>query len=114
MVVYDEEERQKGAGHAPQRRGEPGGSGDEAAFYRARAKAKVQTLRAGRLERHLEELREQHQREAEKVEKLSNRLARVRKKNHNLMHQLQSMQASRSWRLLSKLSCLRARVPGKW
>jgi hypothetical protein len=117
MLVYDEEERQKGAGHAPQGRGEQGGPGDEAAFCRARAKAKVQTLRAGRLERHLEELREQYQRE---VEKLSNTLAEERRKaqslqkrNLNLTHQIRSMQASRSWRLLNELGHLRARVLGR-
>ena len=109
-LVYDEEERKKGAGHTP-RRGEPGGGpGDEAAFRRARAQAEVQGLRAKRLERRLEALREQNRRE---VAKLSSTLARVRKKNRNLVRQLQSMRASRSWKLLNKLGGLRARVLGR-
>ena len=101
MLVYDEE--RKGAGRSPG--GERGGPEDEAAFHRAKAEAKVQSLRAQRLERHLEELREQNQRE---VERLSRILARVRKKNRNLAQQLQSIRASRSLRLLNKLG----RVPG--
>jgi hypothetical protein len=100
MRVYDEE--RKDGGYAPQ--GEPE---DEAAFCRARAQAKAQSLRARRLKRHLEELREQNQRE---VERLSRILARVRKKNRNLTHQLQSMRASRSLRLLNKLGRVRARM----
>src|SRR3712207_9086214 len=43
--------------------------------------AKVQSLRAQRLKRHVEELREQNQRE---VERLSRRLTRFRKRNRNL------------------------------
>ncbi len=63
MMVYDEE--REGAGHA--QRGEPGRPEDEEAFYRTRAEAKVQSLRARRLKRQLEELREQHQRRVEKL-----------------------------------------------
>jgi len=114
MRVHEEEEEEqskKGTGRAP-RRGEPGGPGDEAAFRRLRARAEVEGLRARRLERRLEELREQNRRE---VEKLTSTLARVRKKNRNLTHQLQSMRASRSWRLLNKLGGIRTRVLGrKW
>jgi hypothetical protein len=107
MLAYDEEERKKGAGRAP-RRGEPGGGpGDEAAFRRARARAEVQGLRTRRLERRLEELREQSRRE---VQKLRSTVARVRKRNRNLARQLQSMRASRSWRLINKLGGVRDRV----
>jgi hypothetical protein len=111
-LVYDEEERKKGAGRVP-RRDEPGGRpGDEAAFRRARARAQVLGLRARRLERRLEALREQNRRE---VQKLTSTLARVRKKNRNLTHQLQSMRASRTWRLLNKLGGVNVRVLGrKW
>jgi hypothetical protein len=111
-LVYDEEEkRKKGAGHGALR-GDPdaGGPGDEAAFRRVRAQAEVQRLRAKRLERRLEDLREQNRRE---VAKLSSTLARVRKKNRNLTHQLRSMRASRSWRLINKLGDIRARVLGR-
>src|SRR5215217_1641814 len=141
MLVY-EQARKNGAGHAL-RQGEPDGLEDPA-FHRTRARAKVQSLRAKRLERRLEKLTHQHQRELEnrledlrennrkakkraleklreqnksKVEKLSRRLARTkqktRKKNRNLARQLQSMRASRSWRLLNRLGALRARVPGR-
>src|SRR5829696_6214221 len=115
LLVYDEE-RKKGAGHAALR-GEPGAGGpqDKAAFYKAKAEAeaqaKVQSLRALRLERHLEQLREQHQREVEqlreqhqrqieklqgqyqkRIEKLGRRLARIKKQNRVLENQLQSVQ----------------------
>ena len=67
--------------------------------------------------RSVEKLREQNQRE---VERLSRRLERFRKKNRNLRqrnrtltHQLQSIRASRSVRLLSKLGWIRARVLGR-
>jgi hypothetical protein len=106
-LVYEKEERNKGAGHADLRGELGGGSGDEATFRRARARAEVQGLRARRLERRLEELREQNRRE---VARLSSTLARVRKKNRNLTDQLRSMRASRSWRLLNKLGDVRARV----
>jgi flagellar biosynthesis chaperone FliJ len=101
MLAYDEE--RKGGGHALQ--GQP--EDDEAAFYRAKAQAKVQGLRVQRLQRHLKQLEEQNLRE---VEKLRSALARVRKKNQNLTHQLQSIRASRSWRLLEKLGRLRSKV----
>jgi len=106
-LVYDEEHK-KGAGHAASL-GEPGAGGpeDEAAFRRARARAEVQRLRAKRLERRLEDLREQNRRE---VAKLSSTLARVRKKNRALTDQLRSMRSSRIWRLINKLGEIRARV----
>src|SRR5829696_8856420 len=121
MLVYEEEERKKGAGLAP-RGGEPGGTDDEAAFHRARAQAKVQGLRARRLERRVQDLIEQNQKQLEKfgeqyqrrIEKLSRRLARTKtktkKKNRALMNQLRSIRASRSRRLLKKLGRLRTRV----
>src|SRR5215217_3844481 len=110
-LVYEEEERKKGAGHAAVR-GEPGGvgPGDEAAFRRAKARAEVQRLRAKRLERRLEDLREQNRRE---VAKLSSTLARVRKRNRNLTHQLRSMRSSRSRRLFNKFGGIRARILGR-
>ena len=130
MMVYNEEEEEeerKGAGgHTAPIGGERGAPEDEAAaLYRARAQAKVQTLRAHRLEQQLqklrkqellqpnpsvEKLREQDQRE---VEKLSTRLARFRKQNRNLTNQLRSIRASRSWRLLNRLARLRARALGR-
>jgi hypothetical protein len=126
LLVYDEEQRKKGAGHAALR-GEPGGGGpeDEAAFYRAKAEAKVQNLRALRLQRPLEQLREQNQREIEqlrgqhqrRIERLTRRLARTkrraRNKNRALANQLRSVRASRSWRLLNKLGRIRTRLLGK-
>src|SRR5215216_4896202 len=101
MMVYDEERKSVG-GHTPLRGERWGGPEDEAAaLYRVRAQAKAQSLRAQRFKRQLKELREHNHRE---VERLSRRLARFRKKNRNLTHQLQSIRASRSWRLLNKLS----------
>src|SRR5215217_1840961 len=110
MRVYDEE--RKGAGErTPPLGGDGGGPEDEAAaLYRARAQAKAQSLRANRLKRQLKELREHNQRE---VERLSGRLARFRKKNRTLTHQLQSIRGSRSVRLLNKLGRIRARVLGR-
>src|SRR5215218_10054074 len=116
MRVYEEEERKGAGGHTAPLRGEPlGGERGEpedeaAALYRARAQAKAQSLRANRLKRQLKELREQNQRE---VERLSKRLARFRKKNRNLTQQLQSIRASRSVRLLNKLGRIGARVLGR-
>ena len=106
VLVYEEEERKKGTGRAP-RLGVPGKQEDEAALVRVRAGAEVQGLRGKRLERRLEELREQNRRE---VAKLRSTLARVRKKNHNLTYQLQSIHTSTSWRLINKLGAIRARV----
>src|SRR5215204_3876096 len=106
VLVYEEEERKKGTGRAP-RLGVPGKPEDEAALVRVRAGAEVQGLRGKRLERRLEELREQNRRE---VAKLRSTLARVRKKNHNLTYQLQSIHTSTSWRLINKLGAIRARV----
>src|SRR5829696_3579301 len=106
VLVYEEEERKKGTSRAP-RLGVPGKPEDEAALVRVRAGAEVQGLRGKRLERRLEELREQNRRE---VAKLRSTLARVRKKNHNLTYQLQSIHTSTSWRLINKLGAIRARV----
>ena len=132
MAVY--EEKRKGAGgRTPLESERGGGHEDEAALYRARAQAKVQSLRARRLEQQVEKLRKQEllepNRSVEKllreqdhreVERLSRILARVRKKNRNLRqrnrsltHQLQSIRASRSVRLLNKLDRVRARIPGR-
>ena len=120
MLVYDQQ-RKNGARRAP-RQLEPRGPQDEAAFDRTRAQAKVQALRARRLEQRLQELTEQNQRQLEKlrgqyqrrIEKLSRRLARTKKKtkkkNRALTNQLRSIRASRSWRLLNKLARLRAKV----
>jgi hypothetical protein len=135
MTVYNEEEERKGAGeHTPPLGGERGGGPEDeaAALYRARAQAKVQTLRARRLQQQLEKLRKQEplqpnpsveklrEQDHREVERLSRILARVRKKNRNLRqsnrnltHQLQSIRASRSVRLLNKLARIRARVLGR-
>jgi hypothetical protein len=112
-LVYDQEQY-KGAYRAPLQ----GGPKNEAvALNRAKAEAKVQSLRAQRLERHLqklqeqnlslERLREQHQRE---VEKLSGHLAKAREKNRNCMRQLQNIQGSRAWRVLNKLGRLKVKA----
>jgi hypothetical protein len=131
MLVYDEQ-RKNGARRAP-RRGEPGGpQEDQAAFDRTRAQAKVQGLRAERLQRRLEDLAEHNQRELEKlrehnqgnlqklreqyqrrIEKLSRRQARTKNKNRNLAREIRNMRASRGWRLLNKLARLQARVLGR-
>jgi hypothetical protein len=135
MVVYGEEEERKGAGgHTAPLGGERGrGPEDEAAaLYRARAQAKVQTLRARRLEQQLQKLRKQEllqpnqsveklrEQDHREVERLSTRLARVRKQNRTLRQrnraltqQLQSIRASRSVRLLNKLGRIRARMLGR-
>jgi Glycosyl transferase family 2 len=133
MLVY-EQARKNGTSHALLG-DEPDGLEDPA-FDRTRARAKVQSLRAKRLERRLEDVKELHQRELEKlrennrkakkraveklkeqnkrkVEKLNSRLSTIRKENRNLVRQLQSMRASRSWRLLNRLGSLRARIPGR-
>src|SRR5215204_2976476 len=135
VLVYDEEGKRR-SGDAP-RRGELGEIEDENS-YKAKAQAKAQSLRTRRLERRLEELREQNQRLEQqlreqnqrlrlkqelreknwrRVEKLSRRLARTKKrtkkKNQNLTRQLRSMRASRSWRLLNRLARLQARVLGR-
>src|SRR5215218_222510 len=74
MLVY-EQARKNGAGHAL-RQGEPDGLEDPA-FDRTRAQAKVQSLRAKRLERRLEDVKELHQRELEKLRE-NNRKAKKR------------------------------------
>src|SRR5215210_2090819 len=63
MLVYDQA-RKNGAGRTVER-GEPDGLEDPA-FDRTRARAKVQSLRAKRLERRLQELTEHNQTELEK------------------------------------------------
>jgi hypothetical protein len=128
MLVYDEQ-RKNGARRAPPQ-GEPDGpQEDQAAFDRTRARAKVQGLRAKRLQRRLQDLTEQNQRELEKlrehnqgelqklrrqyqrrIEKLSRRQARTKKKNRNLAREIRSVRASRGWRLLNKLARLQAKV----
>ena len=110
MLAADEEEHKRGAGRYDAPGSGPDGSEDEAAFYRARAQAKVQALRARRLERQLEDLQKQNRRQ---VEKLSKALKRVRKKNRNLTQQMRTIEASRSWRLLNELARLRARLVGR-
>src|SRR5215213_5665936 len=65
MLVYDQQ-RKNGARRAPWQ-GEPGRSQDEAVFERTRAQAKVQSLRAKRLQLRLEQLTEQHQSELQKL-----------------------------------------------
>jgi len=66
------------------------------------------------VKRAVEQLREQNKRQ---IDKLSRRLDRTKKKakkeNRNLARQLQSMRASRSWRLLNKLSRFQERVLGQ-
>ena len=133
MRVYEEEDRNRAGGHTAPLRDERGGPEEEAAaLYRARAQAKTQSLRARRLEQQLEKLRKQEllepnrsveklrEQDQREVERLSTRLARFRKKNRNLRqrnrtltHQLQSIRASRSVRLLNKLGRIRARVFGR-
>src|SRR5918998_6484685 len=102
-LVYEEEERKKGADHATLR-GEPdAGSEDKAALHRARAEAKARSLQARRLQRRLEKLRERNRREVQKleeqyqrrieklrgqyerrIERLARRLARTKKKTRAL------------------------------
>ena len=66
------------------------------------------------VKRAVEQLREQNKRQ---IDKLSRRLERTKKKskkeNRNLARQLRSMRASRSWRLLNKLSRFQERVLGQ-
>jgi glycosyltransferase involved in cell wall biosynthesis len=121
VLVYEQEERKRDpadgrdSGHRSAPGGDPcGAPGDQgAALRRARARAKVESLRARRLERQLDQLSEQNRRE---VDKLATKLARVREKNRKLRRfrrQLRSIKVSRSWRLLNKLGRLRARVAGR-
>jgi hypothetical protein len=119
-LVYDEE-RKKGAGRAAGEYEPEGRPVDEAGFRRAKARAEVQGLRAKRLERRLEALREQNRREVQKlrgqhqrrVERLTRRLAKTKNKNRALTHELRSMRASRIWRLINKLGGIRAKVLGR-
>src|SRR5215212_5325846 len=83
MLVY-EQARKNGAGHALLG-DEPDGLEDPA-FDRTRVRAKVQSLRAKRLERHLEDIKEVHQRHLEDVNELNqkhleNRLEDLRENN---------------------------------
>jgi hypothetical protein len=115
MLAYNEERK---SGGDAQRGGEPGEEPeDEAAFYRAKAQAKVQSLRARRLERRLEELQEQNLREVEKLRrvlmKVRKKSRNLSKKSRNLRRQLRSMRSSRSWRLLSKLGRIWAKLPSR-
>jgi hypothetical protein len=135
-LVYEEEERKKGAGHAALRGRPDPGSEDKAALHRAKAEAKARSLQARRLQRHLEELREQNRRKIQKleeqyqrrieklreqhqrrIERLARRLARTKKrakkKNRALTNQLRSIRASRSWKVIYKLARLRAKVLGR-
>ena len=131
MMVYEEEER-KSADHTPLRGDRIGLEDEAAALYRARAQAKVHSLRAHRLEQQLQKLRKQEllqpnqsveklrEQDHREVERLSTRLARVRKQNRTLRQsnrtltqQLQSIRASRSVRLLNKLGRIRARMLGR-
>ena len=110
MLADYEEERKRDAGRHDAPGSRPGRPEDEAAsLRRARAQAEVHGLKTRRLERQLEDLQQQNRRQ---VEKLSKALKRVRKKNRNLTHQLRSIEASRSWRLLNELARLRARLGG--
>ena len=138
-LVYKEEEKRKDAHRVAQ--GGPRGLEAEAP-YRIRAEAKIQRLRARRLEQRVEELREQQARQEENfreanqrrkkeflstltkerskarsLEKQNRHLQKqnrhLQRQNRNLTRRLQSIQASRFWRLLSKLSRLRARALGK-
>src|SRR5215217_133258 len=137
-LVYKEEEKRKDAHRVA--RGGPRGLEAEAP-YRIRAEAKIQRLRARRLEQRVEELREQQVRQEENLRKanqkrkeflstltkerskarslekqnrhLQKQNRHLQKQNRNLTRRLQSIQASRFWRLLSKLGRLRARALGK-
>ena len=148
-LVYEEEEKRKGAGRAA--RGGPRGPETEAP-YRRRAEAEVQRLRVRRFKQQVEELRKQNTRQDEnyrkqeenlrrekdlrkekqrRVKELLSALAKERsiarslqkknqnlqkknqnlqKKNQNLTGTLRSIRASRSWKLLNKLSRVRTRI----
>src|SRR5215207_10023519 len=84
MLLVYEQARKNGTGHAL-REGEPDGLEDPA-FDRTRAQAKVQSLRAKRLEQRLEQLpeqlRQQHQRD------LENRLENNRKAKKRALEEL--------------------------
>jgi hypothetical protein len=73
MLAYDEE--RKGTGHAPPR-DEPGRAEDEA-LHKARVEAKVQRLRAQRLEREVEVLREWNQTLRERNQKFKEQNQRL-------------------------------------
>src|SRR5829696_8135354 len=114
-LVY-EQARKNGTGHAL-REGEPDGLEDPA-FDRTRAQAKVQSLRAKRLEQRLENLTEQHQWELEKrLEDLreNNRrskkraVEKVREQNKRKIEELQEQNK----RKLEKLSHRLARTKNK-
>ena len=79
--------------------GEPRGLSE--AYFRARAES--QTLRARRLERRVEELKSSLAKESSKARSLE-------KRNRNLEAQMQSIQASRAWRLLGRIGRVRARL----
>ncbi len=87
-------EKYKGARHAP--RGELGRPENEA-FYRPRIEAKVQSLRARRLERRAEELKSSLAEERSKARSLE-------EANRILANRLERIQASKSWRILNRLT----------
>src|SRR5215212_9674505 len=105
MLVYDQA-RKNGTGHAL-RQGEPDGLEDPA-LDRTRARAKVQSLRANRLQQRLEELRELHQRELEKrLEKLRENSRKAKKR---AVEKLREQNKRKVEKLNSRLETLNSRL----
>ena len=90
------------------------------AFFKARAEAKAQGLRARRLEQRIEELkssltqeRQRARRTQRRVGKLRGRVGQLRKENGDLMAQMQGIQASKSWKLVDGLNRIRVKILGR-
>ncbi len=126
VLVYQEQKRMEAAERAS--RGEPGGPGDEAAFYKAKAEAKIRGLRARRLEQQLEKLRKELQKpDHQEGEKPRRAPVSVRQKNRNLRQKKRilrqkkrnfrqnkrGMQSSTGWRLLGKLGRNWTKIPSR-
>src|SRR5215213_6890848 len=105
MLLVYEQARKNGAGHAL-REGEPDGLEDPA-FDRTRARAKVQSLRAKRLEQRLQDFTEQHQRELEK------RLEKLRENNRKAKKRAVEKVREQNKRKLDKLNSRLARTKNK-
>src|SRR5215208_4179682 len=87
MFVYDEERKGAAQGSSHALPGKPGGLEDEA-FYRARAGAMVQRLKARRFKQQIEEHRKQNIRQQENLRKQEEKL---RKQEENLWKQEENL-----------------------
>jgi hypothetical protein len=110
MLAYDRQ-RERAGHHALG--GVPGKERDEA-FDRARARAKVQSLRAQRFQREVEALREENRRLLEEkqsqIEDLKSRLSKQREKSQSQIEDLKSRLSRQQERSQSQIEDLRSRL----